>query len=689
MSGVRRPLGGSWWLGVAASLLTLRAEASIRGTDPPSAAGAAFSPSLRERFGITHLMRLLQSASSAERRRGIERLAALGPGPALNRLTDFALERRTQLGAHEWLTLARSLAPHAGHDKSQLVLATLLHQGALKRTAIDEQRPREGIGPDEVALLELARGTAALALAEEGGVAALGVLTQALRMDGPSAAAAALALEAHPPRRLELLLEVPGEPTAELARLLGSLGDQRAFHTLRAWVREESAEVRAAAAVALTELGHLETVPLARRWLGEGSPVLHDAALRILMLTQDPAAERTLAARLSAGEVDARTEQHALQFPSAALARVALDRLSGAGSSETWWWTLLGRSGGRAAAERLEAALENRETAFVAAHALSRWAGPEGGVVLARALERELAPLLVTRAAAARARFRAERFEGLEARLRSLVRSASPSERAVGAWGLSLGGDRAALSELESNDEVRVLAAANNALAFGDAVLERAAGLLAAAPPGRLRTALAFCLLRPSGRSAVTSELLRSLVAEAGLARPLALRALAARDEAQLRPLIQSYAQHPDPLLRAHVARGLGEGRQPSAIGLLTNRFEIETDEDVRHAIVCALSSRQGRAVTRTLELAARLDPSLRVRSAARLALGGMQLGDPPAGMELLWAELRSGGAAPDASGRGALLNVAPGLAFPVFGDPSGILVVAGVGARQLGIRLQ
>jgi HEAT repeat protein len=245
---------------------------------------------------------------------------------------------------------------------------------------------------------------------------------------------------------------------------------------------------------------------------------------------------------------------------------------------------------------------------------------------------------------------------------------------------------RAAIVQLESEDEVRVLAAANNALSFDDLVLERAASLLSAAPPGRVRTALAFWLLRQSGQRGVPSTSLRSLVAEAGPARPLALRVLAARDEPRMRPFLRGYLEHPDPLLRAHTARGLGESRQPSAIGLLVGRFELETDEDVRHAIVCALSSRRGRAVTRALELAQRLDPSPRVRAAARLALGGMRLGDPPPGAELLWAELRSGG---EGAGAGALLNVAPGLAFPVFGDPSGILVVAGVGAQHLGIRLQ
>lgn len=689
MSGARRPFGRLWRLGVAVAFVTARVAASDSAVEPVGGAQTR-RPSLSDRFGLVHLAGLLGSDLEIERRRGIERLAAVGTAPALSRLSAFAVERRAQLGAREWLTLARSLAPHARHDAIQLVLAALLQRGAaVERTAVDEQaraEAAEGAGPDEVALLELARGAAALALAEEGGAASISVLGQALRMEGASAAAAAMALEAHPPARLELLLSTPGEPTVELARLLGALGDQRAFHTLRRWVRGESAEVRAASAVALTELGHLETVPLARQWLTHELPVLQEAALRILMLAQDPEATRILVERLSAADVDAETERFALQLPSSAMLRVATAGASRAGAEDTWWWTLLGRIGGHAAAVPLAAALGETEDAFAAAHALSRFAGPAGHGALSRAIEDRVALPLVTRAAAARARYAGERFEGLEERLQALVRSASPSERAAGAWGLSLGSARAALTQLESEDEVRVLAAANNALSFDDVVLERAASLLSSAPPGRVRTALSFCLLRPSGQRGVTSTSLRSLVAEAGPARPLALRVLAARDEPELRPFLRGYLDHSDPLLRAHAARGLGESRQPSAIGLLVGRFELETDEDVRHAIVCALSSRRGRAVTRALELAERLDPSTRVRSAARLALGGTRLGDPPSGAELLWAELRSEG---EAAGAGALLNVAPGLAFPVFADPSGVLVVAGVGDQRLGIRLQ
>jgi hypothetical protein len=262
------------------------------------------------------------------------------------------------------------------------------------------------------------------------------------------------------------------------------------------------------------------------------------------------------------------------------------------------------------------------------------------------------------------------------------------------------------------------MGAAGNALAFDDGVLLHAADVLESAPAGRVRTALSVVLLRSRGRQAVTSELLRALIAEEGAARPLALRALAARDAA----VVRRYLDHPDSLLRAHVARGLGEGDAPGAVGLLARRYEFEVDPNVRLAIVYGLGARRGRAAERALSLAAQLDADAAVRSAARLALRGTPLGDPPVQTELLWVELRvaasgvagsvardnvstqdagatpaSPHAVPASSGResalpaeqaAALLNVAPGLAFPVFVDARGILVVAGVGLTTLGIRL-
>lgn len=678
VSGLERPFRGLILLAALGFSGASRAD-----TEPEPASAEAVVPaqaSLGSRFGVAHLARLLSSTGLADRLRGIRRLSALGTHAALNRLSSFVFERRAALGGREWLTLARGFALHAAYPKSELVLSTLL-----------EQRPADGAGPDEVELFNLARGVAALALAREGSAASLSVLGRALRTFGRSAALAREALLAYPPPALELILDAPGEPTLELVQLLGSLGDQRAFHSLRAWVRSETVQVRAASAVALTQLGAMETVPLARIWLAAESPVLQRAALEILLLAQDPAAARTLGKELSAAGGNADLQERALGFPSRELVKIVISRLDRADPDERWLWTLLGRIGGDTAARRLEVALAEPDSAFAAAHALSRLVGSDGHAALARALEGEVASPLSARAAAARRRIWHERFAGLDERLVALRRSDVASERAAAAWSLSLGGGANALSELESGDEARVLAAANNALWFDDRVLERASRLLASASAGSIRTALSVCLLRPSGQRSVASTVLWSLVSEAGASRPLALRALASRNDPELAGLVEGYLDDPDPLLRAHVARGLGERVEPSGVGLLAERFEFETDENVRQAIVYALSSQSGQAPRRTIQLAAALDPSAPVRGAARLALAGVRLGDPPATSEFLWAEVRS----PDPEGASRsgnsamLLNVAPGLAFPVFGDAAGLLVVAGVSVNHLEIRLQ
>jgi HEAT repeat protein len=701
---------------------------------------ASTFPSLSSRFGLERLVSALAAASLEERLGAIQRLAGLATPVARHRLVNGALERRAQLDPREWLSLVRVLAPHAHEDEPRVLLALAMNL-----------RATEPAGPANAALLGLVRGSAALALAASGSEPALRVLGAALRGGGPGAALAAEALLQHPPADLALLLAVPGEPSVELARWLGELGDQRAFHPLRAWVRGESAEVRAAAAIALTQLGALETVPLARSWQRSGVPVLERAALQIALLTQQPEAGEWLLQRLRTEPQEATALGLALSFPSAELLPWAAET-AGVGAAERM--TLLGRIGGPAAA-RLEAALGTAEGAFHAARALSRMASKEGAAALQRALAARVAPPLVARAAVLRERLWQEKLTGLPEQLARLRASQLPVERAAGAWGSSLRGSEAALAELGSGDAVRVEAAANNALCFDDEVLAAAARQLSQAAPGRARVAFAFALLRPSGAQAISSELLSSLVLEGGVAAPLALRALAARAEPHFQALAAGYLTHSDPLLRTHVARGLGESQRPDAVGLLTRSFEYETDEVVRQAMVRALSLRRGPAVRRTLELAARLDPSPRVRGAAQLALSGVELRDPPPESEAFWTEqvfpeapeqaqkteaaspgagetseragsgergipregkaqaggaqaggAQAGGAQREGAARAGgvqekggapktktnavgLLHVLPGLALPVFADAAGILVAAGVGVEPLGLRWQ
>ena len=679
----RWPRACGWCL-VGSLALAGPVHAELQNEGEPEAAEAAPPrlPSLVARVGVEPLATLLVAPELSERLRGIQRLAGLGTPAALQRLLRFAFERKAQLGARECLTLARALGPHAADAETQVVLALLMNL-----------RPAASSGHAELELFELARGTAALALARSRSAAALRALGGALRTAGPGAVLAEQALQAYPPADLDQLLAVPGEPSAELARLLGVLGDQRAFHPLRAWVRGESAEVRAAAAVALTQLGELETVPLAREWLSSSLPVLRRAAVEILVLAQEPGAARALGDELqSERQRGDAVAARALGFPDAVLLQTLLPPSPDEhGSPEAW--TLLGRIGGDAATSQLEAGLRRPEAAFAAAHALSRLPGPGAHAALQRALDGQLALPLVVRVAALRSALWDEHFEGLSARLEALGRSRSAAERAAGAWGASLASSVGALAELASGDEVRIEAAANNALWFDDEVLEAAAQLLSKAAPGRARSALGLVLLRPSGRRGVTSRVLSELVLEGSAAAPLALRALASRDDARFDAFAEAYLEHPDPILRCHVARGLGESTRTSAIGALARSYEFESDATVRQALVRALSQRRGLTARRTLELAAQLDPSQRVRAAARLGLGGVELGDPPRGSEFFWAELRStaGSASEPAPAGGAtgLLHVAPGLALPVFADPAGILVVAGVSVNPLALRWQ
>jgi HEAT repeat protein len=664
---------------VLAAALALAGGAEAQPESEQVQAAAEEAPvraALIERFSVARWAHRLDAGDPIERLGAIERLGDIGTSASIGRLTEYAFERRAQLVGREWLTLARALAPHAAEGKVQLVLAMLVNQSASKVT-----------GPDEVALAELARGAAALALADEGGTSALVVLGRALRTVGKPAAAASVALVAHPPTSLEPLLDVPGPPSAELARLLGKLGDQRAFQALRGWVRGGTPDVRIAAAIALTELGHLETVPLGAQWLARAEPELHQGGLEILLAARDARAEPALRAQLASPRLALADQRRLLDVAGASLSDAALAGLEGADldAEGSWRWTLLGRIGGRVAIERLGQALTDPVGAFAAAHALSRLPGAEAHAALQAALDAGRALPLSLRAAAVRRRVWGESFVGLDTRTDALARSERSEERALAAWVRSLAGGEAALAELRSGDVVRVAAAANNALGFDPEALVLAARSLSGAPTGPLRTALSVGLISPHGRDAVSTELLWSLVREAGAARPLALRALAARSDPDTAAGATSYLDHPDALLREHVALGLGDNPAPSAVAALVRRLSFETDEGVRHALVMALGAHPGHAAARSLDSSARLDPSAAVRSAARLALAGVSLSEAPRAEDFLWTLLRPTGPPAPAGSESAesppsavLLRAGPGLALPVFADAMGLLVVAG-----------
>jgi hypothetical protein len=233
------------------------------------------------------------------------------------------------------------------------------------------QRAAEPAGPAEAALFELARGTAALALAASRSEAALRVLGARCARGGGGGSAADALLE-YPPTDLDRLLAVPGN-RARSSRA----GSGRWEISARSTHCAPGCAARAPRCAPLRhwrspQLGQLETVPLARKWLKLGRAGARSARqLEILMLGARARSRWAAAPGARARDGAERAAALARSNFRARAAAVGADgsrRRAGRGAS----WTLLGRIGGEQATQQLEAGWLVRQSAFAAAHALSR-----------------------------------------------------------------------------------------------------------------------------------------------------------------------------------------------------------------------------------------------------------------------------------------------------------------------------
>ena len=188
----------------------------------------------------------------------------------------------------------------------------------------------------------------------------------------------------------------------------------------------------------------------------------------------------------------------------------------------------------------------------------------------------------------------------------------------------------------------------------------------------------------------VPSEVLLQLIDARGLGAPLAARALGSRDSQALRPKIASLLVSQDGLLRSHVALGLGQSGESSALGILERAYRFETDTGVRLAIVHALAARPEPARRRALSLARALDGSAKVREAAALALAGAPPSRASVGPQTAWLDfsLESDEALGASPALGVLLISSDGLALPAFADPDGVLLLSALPAGPIELRL-
>ncbi|WP_438015275.1 HEAT repeat domain-containing protein [Sorangium sp. So ce315] len=690
---------------------TARAQERADDRGGASAAEPGATP-LRGSLGVPVAERLLASSDPEARLRGIERLGAIGTEEAVNALL-AALEQGAP-GARDpraRLAAVRALAPHAARDSARQLLARELSEGGA--TARSSASP----------LGELLRGTAAIALARSGDRRALGALVNAIVQGGAAGEAAARALKAYPPASLQLLLGSRKRLEPALVAFLGELGDLRAIGALRPMLEGGDRAAQVAAARALARLGDEAALAKARAWLRSPEPGLLEATAEILVHLGAPEAPDAVAALLGSERARLEGLRLAELAPSErlvpALAR-ALPLLPEDARPRAV--AAIGRAGGAEAARQLRGLLERPELATAAAFALATAPGAEARAAVAEMIEGARAARdaehrrLGLRAGVVRGLTLGDAPEALEGRLlAALAAPRGSSDRAVGAFGaVALGlrgaGEVVGACSPASCDRAAVHAAARGALARGEGALAALAPLFAElaappppgaassarsgddAPPDAAAISAGVALLAAPGGGAVATSRLAALAEAGGPLAPLAARALAARDDEVIRGRLKRLLEGSDPVVRAHVALGLGGDPLPDSVSLLARAYRFEDDPAVRRAIVRGLSRRTEVQRGRVLAAARDLDPDEGVRALARAALAGDQR-DPRAPARALEAPrpaLATGvvwvtivpndrSAAASAASRSARLVRPDGVAVPVVADPDGVLLVPAV----------
>jgi hypothetical protein len=269
---------------------------------------------------------------------------------------------------------------------------------------------------------------------------------------------------------------------------------------------------------------------------------------------------------------------------------------------------------------------------------------------------------------------------------RLALASASADERAAGALALAVEEPATLEGMLRSSDPAIVRSAARALLIAPEGAARVAAERLVGERDPLTAAALALALARPGAERAVPSHRLMELVERGGGAAFLAARAIAARNEPRFRDLLNDFLAQGERWLQAHVALGLGSADEAATTAILVEAYRFETDSTTRRSVVLALASREGAARRQTLQHAATLDPDVGVRSAARLVLEGVRIGVDAVGNGAAWLSVEAaGGARPAAS---AAVLTAAGLALPVIADPDGAIVLLGLPAGPIDLRV-
>jgi hypothetical protein len=212
-------------------------------------------------------------------------------------------------------------------------------------------------------------------------------------------------------------------------------------------------------------------------------------------------------------------------------------------------------------------------------------------------------------------------------------------------------------------------------------------------PDDRVRRVLAFGWTGAKvDRSGVSTTALVERAAAGGTDAAMATLALGQRAaEPRASKALDTLLGSPDPVIRAHAARGLGETTSPDAAERLARAYAWEGDASVRRAIVRALAQRTSdgsAARARTLALAARLDPDRGARWTAEQGLRGRSLTTSQPPREVLWVRLIAADGAASPEGAEAVFVCSSGDAVPIAFDSEGYALVPGVPPGEGKLRL-
>jgi HEAT repeat protein len=593
------------------------------------------------------------------------------------------------------LVAIRGLAPWADQEPARAALASIV--GA--PTQSFDTRPAGALAIDPsaddaegAARVLLARQEAAIVLAESNNLFALESLIALARSPGPAQGPALDALAIHPPPSA-LLGGVVLTTPATIA-LAVTVGDLRSLEAIEAAMNASDPSLRAAALAALGAAGDTRVVDAARGALRDREPRVRLAAADALVGLGAPDAARAVETLIAddATSLEALGLAQLVQgegLTKAAAARAAASANPDLRSAAV---TALGRQTTPLAVGALAALVADPSLQGEATCAIARSPSPGAMAAIEAMADRVVTRRLAARAYLVRRLVRRDRNARLDSLLVQLVASGDARDRAVGMQALVALGERPVALGLKDPDPRVRRSAAMGALARWDAptrqaLLER----LVVESDEVTRQVLSLGLADGDAERVVpTVELLER--ARAGEAdAPVTALALAQRDEPQHEAEVDALLRSHDPVLRAHVARGLGLSGAPDAVGLLARAYAIEGDVETRRAIVESLARRGDDASPsrrETLELAARLDPDRIVRWTAGRALSGMAAVRQNALRDVAWLRLfPAPGAALPQDMTAALVQI-DGVALPIAFDEDGYALVPGARPSAAQLRL-